>query len=156
MKKFFCKIIKKENNIKYLDKEETVLYIMILAASCDSEWHHSESNRIYELIKNHPFFSNLDINNVKEMALSIIDGREEHDKLITFKKDILSDTEKYMCFSLVLSIISADGKVNREEINFIDLLSKELDIQGSKFEKFTSSFVALFGYESYNKLKESI
>jgi len=130
---------------------------MILAASCDSEWHHSESNRIYELIKNHPFFSKLSIDNVKDMALLIIeDKKQDQNKAVIFKKDILSKSEKNMCFSLALSIISADGKINKEEINFIDMLTKELDIQADKFEKFIFSFVALFGYGSYNELKESI
>ena len=43
-----------------LDKEEALVYCMILAASSDAEIHPYEKDRIYNIVGGYPIFKNMD------------------------------------------------------------------------------------------------
>ena len=44
-----------------LDKEEALVYCMILAASSDAEIHPYEKDRIYNIVGGYPIFKNMEL-----------------------------------------------------------------------------------------------
>ena len=140
---------------KNLNKQDKLVFLMILAAACDAEFHIKESNRIYEIIKNYPMFKdNINIDRIKEIAQMVIDldNFDAFGSINQISKE-LSNFERKMTFSYALSIIDADGKIKNKELNFIKKISNSFGIDGEEFEKLTYPLAVSYGVNSLEELK---
>lgn len=137
-----------------LDKEEALIYVMILAASSDGEIHPSEKNRIFDIVDRYPVFKNMDSARIEVIANAVFEelNFSEFETLLSNASKSLDDIERQMAFVFASLVISADGIISDQEKDFMKHIGKILDIDDVSFSKLTYPLAIAFGARTLEEI----
>ena len=116
------------------------LDIAVAAISCDGDIDEREIDKLKEIEKSSPYFSEFDLSKPlnKSLEVSMKDLNAFQHKLFeAIKKANLDIVQQLSVIDICLEIIAADEKIANSEINFIKNLRKNLTISDDLiFERF--------------------
>jgi len=137
-----------------LDKEEALVYCMILAASSDAEIHPYEKDRIYNIVGGYPIFKNMDESRIEVIARAVFEELNFNEFEIIFEniKKALNPLERQMGFVFASLVVSADGKITSQEKDFIKKIGECLNIDDIHFEKLTYPLAVAFGAKTLEEI----
>lgn len=123
------------DNVTY---QKTLFKIVMCVMACDGEIHQSEIEEIELAFKQTDFFNELKFE--EEMA-SVIEALEEDGKKFLWDSvTLLSDNDltavqELQVLELMLRIIYADGRVDKNEITFLKIVKARLSVSDEIFHK---------------------
>ena len=137
-----------------LDKEEALIYVMILAASSDGEIHPSERNRIFDIVDRYPVFKNMNPERIEVIARAVFEelNFNEFDAILSNTSKSLDDIERQMAFVFASLVISADGIISDQEKDFMKQIGSILAIDDVSFSKLTYPLAIAFGARSLEEI----
>ena len=137
-----------------LDKEEALIYTMILAASSDAEIHPYERDRIFSIVNLYPIFENTDESRVEIIANAVFEelNFNEFESIFENVNNALNPIERQMAFVFASLIISADGKITPQEKDFIKKIGECLNIDDNSFDKLIYPLAIAFGAQTLEEI----
>lgn len=126
-----------------MEKEEVkkmFLDIAVAAISCDGDIDEREIDKLKEIEKSSPYFSEFDLSKPlnKSLEISMKDLMAFQNTLFeSIKKSDLDIVQQLSAIDICLEIIAADEKIENSEIEFVKNLRKNLDVSNDVvFERF--------------------
>lgn len=126
-----------------MEKEEVkkmFLDIAVAAISCDGDIDEREIDKIKEIEKSSPYFSEFDLSKPlnKSLEISMKDLNAFQNTLFeSIKKANLDIVQQLSAIDVCLEIIAADEKIEKSEIVFVKSLRKNLTVSNDVvFERF--------------------
>ena len=117
-----------------MEKEEVkkmFLDIAVAAISCDGDIDEREIDKLKEIEKSSPYFSEFDLSKPlkKSLEISMKDLKAFQNTLFeSIKKANLDIVQQLSAIDVCLEIIAADEKIENSEIEFVKNLRKNLTI----------------------------
>ena len=113
---------------------KTVMCVM----ACDGEIHESEIKEVELAFQQTEYFKDLVFKD--ELALVINDFNQNETKFVwdcisSFAGHILSPVQELQVLELILRIIYADGRVDRNELEFLKIVKSHLNVSNEIFFK---------------------
>jgi uncharacterized tellurite resistance protein B-like protein len=126
-----------------MEKEEVkkmFLDIAVAAISCDGDIDEREIDKLKEIEKSSPYFSEFDLSKPlnKSLEISMKDLMAFQNTLFeSIKKTDLNIVQQLSAIDICLEIIAADEKIENSEIEFVKNLRKNLTVSNDVvFERF--------------------
>lgn len=126
-----------------MEKEEVkkmFLDIAVAAISCDGDIDEREIDKLKEIEKSSPYFSEFDLSKPlnKSLEISMKDLMAFQNTLFeSIKKSDLNIVQQLSAIDICLEIIAADEKIENSEIEFVKNLRKNLTVSNDVvFERF--------------------
>ena len=126
-----------------MEKEEVkkmFLDIAVAAISCDGDIDEREIDKLKEIEKSSPYFSEFDLSKPlnKSLEISMKDLNAFQNTLFEYiKKSNLDIVQQLSAIDICLEIIAADEKIEHSEIEFVKSLRKNLTVSNDVvFERF--------------------
>lgn len=126
-----------------MEKEEVkkmFLDIAVAAISCDGDIDEREIDKLKEIEKSSPYFSEFDLSKPlnKSLEISMKDLMAFQNTLFeSIKKSDLDIVQQLSAIDICLEIIAADEKIENSEIEFVKNLRKNLTVSNDVvFERF--------------------
>ena len=117
-----------------MEKEEVkkmFLDIAVAAISCDGDIDEREIDKLKEIEKSSPYFSEFDLSKPlkKSLEISMKDLKAFQNTLFeSIKKSDLDIVQQLSAIDICLEIIAADEKIENSEIDFVKNLRKNLAV----------------------------
>lgn len=138
-----------------MEKEEVkkmFLDIAVAAISCDGDIDEREIDKLKEIEKSSPYFSEFDLSKPlnKSLEISMKDLMAFQNTLFeSIKKTDLDIVQQLSAIDICLEIIAADEKIENSEIEFVKNLRKNLTVSNDVvFERFGQIDYLFFNEES--------
>tara|TARA_B100000963_G_C22343244_1_gene543908 strand:+ start:144 stop:623 length:480 start_codon:yes stop_codon:yes gene_type:complete len=120
------------------DIKKVFLNIAVAAISCDGDIDDSEIEKLKQIEKSSPYFSEFDLSKTLEDSLekSIADLNEFQKNLFLNIKTLdLNFVQQLSAIDVSLEIIQADGKIENSEIDFVKNLRSCLSVSDELIEE---------------------
>lgn len=108
-----------------------LIYVMVIAAFADSRLKDSELMTINEIVKSLPIFhdfSNDKLQRITGDCVAMLDQEDGIDAVLGLAKEALPIKLRDTAYALACDVISVDGDISQEELEWLALLRKSLNI----------------------------
>lgn len=128
----------------------------VIAMACDGEIHENEISEIKTLVKETPYFGDIDCE--EELKCIIAKIREDHISLMqelykTFQEANLSKAQKMLLMEVLLRIIYADKRIDDNELNYFHEIKRRLYLTDHDLLLSFPSYVDVIMPKSTNSTK---
>lgn len=111
--------------------QTALIYTMVVAAVADGELKDSELVTINETVKSLPIFHGYNYEKLTRVTgdcAAMLDQEEGIDAVLGLIKEALPAKLTETAFALACCVIAADGNASQEELQWLELLAKELHV----------------------------
>ena len=113
-----------------LSAHSALIYTMVMASAIDAEMTDSELLRIGQLVDRMPVFNDYepeDLTGDAEACADLLSGDGGVDAAIDVIKEALPKRLHETAYAFACEIVAADGKASQEELQFLEVLSYDLE-----------------------------
>ena len=144
------------DHIDSADFQKVLFRSAMCVMTCDGEIHDNEINEMEIISQKTPYFNKLDYQ--KEMQQTVIVFSNDKKKVFTeyFSKlgeIVLSPVQKLQILEIVMRIIHADNRIDRNEIKFLQIVKSKLAVPDEIFFKRFGEISYLKGSGESEKVK---
>ena len=114
-----------------LTPHSALVYTMVMASAIDAEMTDSELLRIGQLIDRMPVFEDYEPDNLTtdaEACADLLAGDGGVDATIDRIKEALPTRLRETAYAFACEIVAADGHASQEELQFLEVVSYDLEI----------------------------